>query len=192
MCGRFLIDYEFRDLIKRYNLSKYKGSLKKGEIYPSQKVLTIVGKYAIAMAFGFDFSWSKRRIINARSETIFEKKTFKELINQKRCIVPVSAYYEWQGKGDEKIKHEIFDASESIMSIAGLYNVFVDQENHKTYQFTLLTKDANESVREIHHRMPVIIKKEDTEEWLFSKNIKDTRIIEMMKSQGNQLKAKIV
>lgn len=192
MCGRFFIDYEFRDIIEKYNLAKYKGSIQKGEIFPSQKVLTIVEKYAIAMNWGFDFKWSKRRIINARSETIFDKKTFKKLINQKRCIIPASAYYEWQKKDDQKIKHEIFSESERIISLAGLYNVMIDKNNQKIYQFTILTKEANKNIREIHHRMPVIITAEDTEEWLFSKSINETRVIEMMKNQGVQLKAKIV
>jgi len=192
MCGRFLIDYEFRDLMERYNLAKYQGSMHQGEIFPSQSVMTIVQKYAIAMDWGFDFKWSKRRIINARFETIFEKKTFKDLAVSKRCIIPASAYFEWQKRDEQKIKHKIFDPSERILSLAGLYNIRLDDENNKLYQFTILTKEADENIRDIHHRMPVIIKSENTVEWLFSKNLGQLRLKEIINKQKMALGVKIM
>jgi len=191
MCGRFLIDYEFRDLIERYNLAKYQGSMVQGEIFPSQKVMTVVQKYAIAMDWGFDFKWSKKRIINARSESIFGKKIFKNLAMSKRCIIPASAYFEWQNINDQKIKHKIFDVSESILSLAGLYHITSDNENNKLYQFTILTKEADECIRNIHHRMPVIIEKENTEEWLFSEKLDQLRLKEIINNQKLSIEAKI-
>lgn len=192
MCGRFLIDYEFRDLIDKYNLAKYQGSMKKGEIFPSQKVMTIVQKYAIAMHWGFDFKWSSRSIINARAETIFEKKTFKNLAKSKRCIIPASAYYEWQKKNDHKIKHKFFDQSQNILSLAGLYQVTKNEANEKIYQFTILTKMANDEIKSIHHRMPVIIGEKDIEEWLFSQTFSQSRLVEMLNNENTPLSVKIM
>jgi putative SOS response-associated peptidase YedK len=192
MCGRFLIDYEFRDLIDKYNLAKYQGSMKKGEIFPSQKIMTIVQKYAIAMHWGFDFKWSSRSIINARAETIFEKKTFKNLVKSKRCIIPASAYFEWQKKNDQKIKHKIFDDSKNILSLAGLYQVTKNETSEKIYQFTILTKEADEKIRNIHHRMPVIIEEADIEEWLFSETFSHARLLEMMNNVNRPLSVKVM
>lgn len=192
MCGRFLIDYEFRDLIDKYNLAKYQGSMKQGEIFPSQEVMTIVQKYAIAMHWGFDFNWSSRKIINARAETIFEKKTFKNLAKSKRCIIPASAYFEWQKKNDQKIKHKIFDDSKNILSLAGLYQVTKNETSEKIYQFTILTKEAGEKIRNIHHRMPVIIEDADIEEWLFSKALDHSRLLEMINNEKKLLSVKIM
>jgi len=192
MCGRFLIDYEFRDLIDKYNLAKYQGSMNKGEIFPSQGVMTIVQKYAIAMQWGFDFKWSSKRIINARAETIFEKKTFKNLAKSKRCIIPASAYFEWQKKNDQKIKHKIFDDSKNILSFAGLYQVMKSETSEKIYQFTILTKAADDQIRSIHHRMPVIVDEKDIEEWLFSKVFDHSRLIEMINSENRSLSIKIM
>ena len=192
MCGRFLIDYEFRDLINKYNLAKYQGSMNKGEIFPSQKVMTIDQKYAIAMDWGFDFKWSKRKIINARAETIFEKRTFKNLAKSKRCIIPASAYFEWQERNDQKIKHKIFDDSETILSLAGLYQVIKNDASEKIYQFTILTKAADEKVRNVHHRMPVMIEEKDIEEWLFSDTLDHLRLLEMIKNENRPLSVKIM
>lgn len=192
MCGRFLIDYEFRDLIDKYNLAKYQGSMNKGEIFPSQEIMTIVEKYAVAMHWGFDFKWSSRRIINARAETIFEKKTFKNLAKTKRCIIPASAYFEWQKKNDQKIKHKIFDDSKNILSLAGLYQVTKNEASEKIYQFTILTKEADEKIKNIHHRMPVIIEETDIEEWLFSKVLDHSRLLEMINNEKRPLSVKIM
>lgn len=192
MCGRFLIDYEFRDLIDKYNLAKYQGSMNKGEIFPSQKVMTIVQKYAVAMYWGFDFKWSNKRIINARSETIFEKKTFKNLAKSKRCIIPASAYFEWQKRNDQKIKHKIFNDSQTILSLAGLYQVTKNDASEKIYQFTILTKAADDAIRNIHHRMPVMIDENDIEEWLFSEKFDYSRLLEMIKNENRPLSVKIM
>ena len=192
MCGRFLIDYEFRDLIDKYNLAKYQGSMNKGEIFPSQEIMTIVQKYAVAMRWGFDFKWSSRRIINARAETILEKKTFKNIAMSKRCIIPASAYFEWQKENHKKIKHKIFDDSKKILSLAGLYQVTKNEVNEKIYQFTILTKTADDKIKNIHHRMPVIIEETDIEEWLFSKTFNHARLLTMINNGNRPLSVKIM
>jgi len=143
------------------------------------------------MDWGFDFKWSNKKIINARAETIFEKKTFKNLARSKRCIIPASAYFEWQKKDDQKIKYKIFDHSESILSLAGLYHIRFDDENNKMYQFTILTKEAEEGIRNIHNRMPVIIEKDNTEEWLFSEKIDQLRLNDIINNQKLSFEAKI-
>lgn len=104
----------------------------------------------------------KRPLINARSETVREKPSFRNLVDGHRVLVPITGFYEWLRKGDSRQPFYFHATDKSAMLIAGLY-----QENAKgEREVTLLTTAANETMAAVHHRMPVIIKPTDALTWL--------------------------
>lgn len=107
--------------------------------------------------------WNKIYTLNARFETLNEKPSFKNII-QNRCIVIVNGFYEWQHQGKTKIKYEI-GFNDSLYSFAGLYD-----ENNGLKTYTIVTTEAKGIMKEIHNsklRMPISLKTdEQMKNWL--------------------------
>lgn len=179
MCGRFFIDYEFKAMVQHYHLSKYNGAFVTGEIYPSNKILCVVNDLGVQMQWGYDFDWAKNLIINAKSETIFDKKMFQQSIKNKRCIIPASSYFEWQQNNGQKDKIEIFKPQRKFMSLAGIYQSFEDDLGNTVQKFVILTKDPLDAIKNVHDRMPVILDESDEQQWL-DYNIQDIEKIKAM------------
>jgi len=164
MCGRFLLDTPYEELIERYEIvedirSSYE---KKLEIFPSERVLALIqGEETLSakwMTWGITatFRGNKKRVINGRLETAHEKKFFTRL---KPCIIPSTGYYEWHQYTKEK---KLIRTHESIFAFAGLYDV-------STNEVLIMTCDSGEATRHIHHRMPAILKRNDETYWLASR-----------------------
>lgn len=122
-------------------------------------------------------TWSKdeeikKNTLNARIETVTEKPSFQNSVNQ-RCLVIANGFYEWQwhdSKGKNKSKYEISLENEGLFAFAGLYSKWQNPltgEAKKTY--TIVTTQANTLMAEIHNikkRMPIILRPEDEQKWL--------------------------
>ena len=130
-------------------------------------------------------SWAKERavgyrMINARSETAGEKPSFRKALRTRRCIVPADGFYEWQPPREEpgkfgdrakrkpvKIPHFFRDPVGHILAIAGLWESWTDPGTGEVVEScTLLTTEANDDVRPVHHRMPVFLAPSDYAVWL--------------------------
>jgi putative SOS response-associated peptidase YedK len=107
------------------------------------------------------------RLINARADTIETKAAFRKAFETRRCLVPVSGFYEWQAVPGSKTKQPwyIKPADEGVMCFAGLWERWT-KGDEPVESFTILTTDANEQIKPIHHRMPVIVQPEDYAAWL--------------------------
>lgn len=104
------------------------------------------------------FGWNEKHlIINARQETLLDKKLFK---HAKRCLIPVSTFYEWN-----PAKNKISFYSDHILYLAGLIN--------NKNEFLIITTNANDSVKKVHNRMPLIIEESDIENWFDDHLFKD-------------------
>ena len=112
------------------------------------------------------FFKTKLTTINTKSETVFRSSLFGELVERQRCIVPISGFYEWKRYGKTKRPFRIHLAHEPIMSLAGVWDTWRPGSKHERSSFSILTTAANAFMREIHHRMPVILGRADEEEWL--------------------------
>lgn len=180
MCGRYYFDIdekELQEIIEEVQSNLNKKDYKTGEIYPTN-IAPIITKQGIALAkWGFPKWDNKGVVINARAEGISDKRMFKNLVNSNRCIIPASAYYEWNNKNKY-----IFKKDDSILYMGGLYNNFYDKKyeqlsifdaNNKDYTaFTIITKEANSYVSNIHDRMPLIFTKEEMQAWLHGEDLK--------------------
>lgn len=165
MCGRFNVDFEegkeLKKILKELN-RKYPGNtIKHGDVYPTDTAAILMEDQNEIVpelsVWGFPGFQGKGVIINARSETAFEKRTFKNCMVSKRCLIPMSGFYEWD---QEKNKY-LFQDSEEVMYVGGIYDEFKGQR-----RFVILTTAANESMQEVHNRMPLIIPEKDREAWL--------------------------
>ena len=172
MCGRYVLysdkeQAEIKEIIEEVN-KKHNFVVKKGDIYPSNLAPIYAptpdenGKSLEVMKWGYEVSFRQGLLINARSETILEKKTFKKDFLERRCIVPASGFYEWD---KEKNKY-IFQAQDDEALYIG--GVFRQHENASEY--VILTKEPVEPVAAIHDRMPVIVPHSKAEEWLYDDN----------------------
>jgi len=180
MCGRMYMepDDPTGELHSILATLKYKNEIEaksikiSGEIFPSNIVPVMIKspdseQIALPMKWGFARFDGKGLVINARSETAAIKPMFKESAKNRRCIIPVSHYFEWHKLEKSKIKYAFRPPGSSLTYIAGLYKVDV----HSGEQvFTVLTRQAAEKISFIHDRMPVILPKQLVSEWLSPQN----------------------
>ena len=115
------------------------------------------------------------------SESVFKSNVFGGLIVRRRCIVPTSGFYEWKRQGKTKRPFKIHLADESIMSLAGLWDTWRPGSPHERYSFSILTTSANSFMKEIHDRMPVILSRQDENEWLDPEVHEQSRIAQLLK-----------
>ena len=110
------------------------------------------------------------KTFNARAESIDKKPSFSSSVRSKRCIIPVKGFFEWQHAGKEKIPWYIFHQDNDILSIAGLFDEWIENSTGEKFStFSIVTTDANELMAEIHNsakRMPVILDKSSETAWL--------------------------
>ncbi len=175
MCGRYSLDKEMEDLIIRYKAVNKAGEYTpRNEIFPTDNALAVLElneREIRSLKWGFPTNFSKRPLINARCETIDTKDTFKDAFLNRRCIIPVDSYYEWEEVNGKKIKRKIRLEENSLFSLAGIYNIHTwGLEKHLS--FVIITTTANKKIANIHDRMPSILRKEDEEIWINSK-VKD-------------------
>lgn len=127
--------------------------------------------------FGYLPSWAKDKKsmnINARSESIFEKQTFRDSFRFRRCIIPINGFYEWKIEDKEKTPYFVKDIKNEYLALAGIWDEYFDIElNMKIVTTAIITCDANEKLGKIHHRMPVVLEKKDFAPWLYSDNLQE-------------------
>ena len=101
------------------------------------------------------------RMINARSETVAEKPSFRRAFKERRCLIPADGFYEWQRTSGGKQPYYLRTKSGRPFAFAGLWESW-DGDGSEIHSCTILTTDANDLVGEVHHRMPVILPPETT------------------------------
>ncbi len=165
MCGRYHIDEEMTEEIRRMvKILESRMTTGSRDIYPSMEAPVLLkneeeGLKAAAMAWGFPGRDKKQLLINARAETALERPAFSRAVSLRRCVIPARWFYEWN---PEKEKAEFSRTDGSLLYMAGFYDLF-----QEVPRFIILTTQANSSVRPVHDRMPLILEKEELEEWVW-------------------------
>lgn len=110
------------------------------------------------------------KTFNARSESIEIKQSFSSSFRSKRCIIPVKGFFEWQHVGNEKIPWYVFHSENEVLSIAGIYDDWVENNTGEVLStFSIVTTEANDLMAKIHNtgkRMPVILNKSSETRWI--------------------------
>ena len=178
MCGRFAFfvkgqfGYESLQLSEPPRFERY-------NIAPSQEILAIrtapeAGRPEwVMLRWGLVPFWSKepggkRPLINARAEGIETKPSFRGPIRHRRCIVPASGFYEWRREGSGKQPYFVRPAAAEVFALAGIWDHWEGKQGEVIESVAIITTSANELMRPIHDRMPVILEEEDAAEWIES------------------------
>ena len=178
MCGRFSLTANEAELNLRFELEggeapyvpRYNGA-------PTQLLAVITGESPHRLSYhrwGLIPPWAKdisigNKMINARAETITEKASFRTPLFSRRCLVPADGFYEWQQDAGKQ-PYRIFVKSNALFAMAGLWERWKSPEGELVESFNIITTEANEFMKPIHNRMPVILKRADEKTWLESKD----------------------
>jgi len=178
MCGRF-VGFRSMDALKGFfpidkaaceAISNY-------NVAPSQEILAIAKyegeNWLVKFHWGLVPFWAKdisigNKMINARSESIAEKPSFRNAFKKRRCLILADGFYEWKGEKGRKQPMFITSPDHKPFAFAGLWETWnkkADQDSiYKSC--TIITTQSSQSIRDIHHRMPVILKQQVYESWL--------------------------
>ncbi|MFW5760863.1 MAG: SOS response-associated peptidase [Cyclobacteriaceae bacterium] len=172
MCGRYTVQIDMVALHERFKVALNEMYAKSSNCAPTEELPVITNKQPEELKlfrWGLVPFWAKDlkigfKMINARADTILEKKSFSLPLQKRRCLVLADSFYEWK-KLDKKNKqpYRIMLKSAQPFTFAGIWE-YNGVLNVNTY--SIITTDANELVNEVHDRMPVILKPEDEQKWL--------------------------
>ena len=174
MCGRFFWDRDTARELERtirmvddtFRIERYMG-----DIHPTETAPVISYQKGSLLAaektWGFPGFDSGKVIFNARAESVLEKKMFRDSVLRRRIVIPAAGFYEWNRK-KEKVTFTSAVEEQPILYMAGFYNKYGSED-----RFVILTTGANDSMADVHERMPLLLKTKELEEWL-----KDDRRLE--------------
>lgn len=155
--------------------------LREGDVHPGDKATVIIkgsnGLFAGDMRFGMNGSKNSADtkapalLVNARAETVREKKSFAESVAQRRCVIPAKKFYEWD---KDKNKAEFSPVKEKSVYLAGIYRYDNAAEaaelsalpGIQNGRFVILTTAANGSMKPVHDRMPLTLRRDQIVPWL--------------------------
>lgn len=190
MCGRYVLEASLDDLTKRFGIESPATNLApRYNIAPTQPVCAIrlagedsetgtpVGKREmVMMRWGLVPFWMKevpksRPLINARSETVAEKPSFRGSYRHKRCLVPADGWYEWAARSGQRGKQPVYirprSPQQRPFAFAGLWDCWTGPGGDNwLLSLSILTMPAHRSMAHIHHRMPVALTDDSYDSWL--------------------------
>jgi putative SOS response-associated peptidase YedK len=176
MCGRVAVKYDADWLRRRFGTvnppinfpPNYNGApteqlpvvrLKDGKRHLDLLRWGLVPPFAKDLKFG-------SKCINARAETVTTQPAFRDAYRQRRCLVPVSAFYEWKGEGKAKQPYAIGPAHDEALTLAGLWDRWKSPEGEWIVTCAIVTGAPNATMAALHNRMPVILGEDDWPVWL--------------------------
>lgn len=175
MCGRYSLIADIQELARQFEFdgTGFENS-PRYNVAPTQSVLTVTNRderQGEFMRWGLIPSWAKdasigSRMINARGETVAKKPSFRNALQRRRCLVLADGFYEWQRVGKGKRPMRIVLKSREPFAFAGLWETWRNPEGETVRSCSIITTEANDLLRPIHERMPVILPRELEEFWL--------------------------
>jgi putative SOS response-associated peptidase YedK len=179
MCGRYTQSKSAEIIARAFQIDNVSDIEPRYNIAPTQSVLTVLQPSASAnrqgkmLHWGLIPSWAKDRkmgskLINARAETVAEKPAFRSAFRKRRCLVVADGFYEWQQQENKKQKQPFYFrlSDGEPFAFAGLWEHWQDATGEEIESCTVLTTEANDLMRPIHNRMPVILESKNYDLWL--------------------------
>src|SRR3954471_13048493 len=180
MCGRYTLSSPTDDIALLFELPELPQVMPRYNMAPTQEAAVVrvpapgAPRQLVPLRWGLIPYWAKEaaignKLINARAESVAEKASFKWSFKKKRCLIPTSGFFEWKKEGKAKQPYLIHRQDGKPFAFAGLWSTWVDREHGSTTPvetFTILTTDANDLMRPLHDRMPVIVDPENFDLWL--------------------------
>jgi len=177
VCGRYTLAAGADELVEAFDVPLPTFDLTpRYNIAPTQSVPVVAadrrGRRLGLLTWGLIAGWVDEPgsgIINARSESVMDKPSFREAFARRRCLVPADGFYEWRREGGVKIPYWIYPRSGGVISFAGIWERWSRPGAEPRHTFAILTTDASPDVVHIHGRMPVIVARADRDLWLSSR-----------------------
>ena len=177
MCGRYTLIANAEAIRLLFELPAFDERLTvpRYNIAPTQPIVIVRenarGRELVPMRWGLIPWWAKDPkdlplMINARAEQVSEKPTFRDAFKYRRCLVPASAFYEWETRGRGPKKPFAAMPKNPLIAFAGLWETWHGADGSEIDTATIVTTDANDYLRPIHERMPVVLHPEDFSTWL--------------------------
>ncbi len=187
MCGRYTLTAPKKYFSKIWSFKDLPAMQPNYNIPPGVKAWGIKGhdsepKSKLAQFnWGLVPSWAKdktigNKLINARSETVTEKPSFRDAFEKRRCLIPADGFFEWKRNGKERKPYYIRRTDLQPFSFAGLWDKWMDKNEHILESCTILTTRPNSLMENIHDRMPVILNQSQSRAWLDNSASKETQL----------------
>lgn len=168
MCGRYSVTSDPEALRRIFGVDTSLNLMPRWNVAPTQEVPVIkadprVGRALTIMRWGLVPFWAKdiaigAKLINARADTVNEKPAFRGAFRYRRCLVPADGFYEWKTEAGRKQPWRIARRDRAPFAMAGLWELWEGTgEGSALETFSIVTTEANAAVRDIHHRMPVML-----------------------------------
>lgn len=188
MCGRYTLTADAASIQLAFNLGSIPDWRPRYNIAPSQFVPVITSKNARQLSFlkwGLVPSWAKdaaigSKMINARAETAAEKPSFRAAFKRRRCLMPADGFFEWAQLGSRKTPMYIHLENRTLFAFAGLWESRANPDGSKLETCTILTTEANELIRPLHHRMAVILVPEHYDAWLSPEEVETAALMSLL------------
>lgn len=193
MCGRYTLHQKTDAIAKRFNLARTPAIVSENyNVAPGQLMPVITedeqGRHFELMKWGLVPVWAKDpkmgcKLINARSESIFEKPMWRNVIKRKRAIIPADGFYEWKKSTDPKGRKQPFyihPKQTELFGFAGIWESWKNPDGQEIKTYSIITTEPNKEMRTIHDRMPVILHAEDEASWLSPAHNDDRGAIESL------------
>ncbi|WP_276299393.1 SOS response-associated peptidase [Halorussus lipolyticus] len=170
MCGRTSLFAPAEAVAQRFDAEPTEPLEPRYNVSPGQKHPVVRNDALDAIQFptwGLVPQWSddapSSGHINARSETLAEKPSFREAFAERRCLVLADGFYDWKPTPTGKQPYRIERKDRNPFAFAGLWEPETDTRNAT---FTIVTTEPNAVVEEVHHRMPVMLDRDEEDRWL--------------------------
>ena len=174
MCGRVVINIEYHELTsylnEEYNIAQFdaKSPLPRYNVPPGEGLISLIydGQKTRAgiLKWGYLISSESKPLINVRNDSLLTKPMFQKAFMMRRCIILVSGFYEWENQSKKRLPYYFHLDQQPIFALAGIWNLNHDVKENSTC--AILTTDANPVMQPIHHRMPIILSREEAKSWL--------------------------
>ena len=176
MCGRNTLTSNIKSITKDFSIDTWGFDNLKAQynISPSSFTPVLIHKnekrVVKKMRWGLIPQWASEKsigsqMINARSETISEKPSFQNLIQQNRCVIFSNGYFEWKTINGKKQPYYITN-KRKLFSFAGLWSRWKSINEDVIYSYTIITTKSQKNLSKIYHRMPVILNNNDVDKWI--------------------------
>lgn len=175
MCGRYVIISSPEALRRLFAYSEQPNFPPRYNVAPTQPVPVVILENGIRqfklMRWGFLPSWVKdprkfALVINARSETVLEKPSFRNAIRRRRCLLPADGYYEWQASSARKRPFYIRRRDGQPAAFAGVAETWTGPNGEEVDTVAIVTAAADPEMTALHDRVPVTIEPRDFDLWL--------------------------
>lgn len=180
MCGRFALSAMLTDIAEEFSTAALpeKTLPVDWNIKPTQDIYIIKNQSIDIASWGLIAPWSKdstqalksqSQAINARSESVHEKPTFRNAFRNRRCLVPSSGYYEWATElGRYKTKQPVYISRDDnkLLAFAGIYDRWISPDGEIRDSVAIITRDAVGELAKVHNRMPLFLPRDRWSEWM--------------------------